>query len=74
MDGQTKHVLLAAAAAELLMRIPTDPLHHEAIWDRAAGALIVEEAGGRVTDLDGLAFDFTTGPSSPAKHRDRRVQ
>jgi len=61
MDGQTKHVLLAAGAAELLMRIPTDPLYREAIWDQAAGALIVEEAGGRVTDLDGLALDFTTG-------------
>jgi 3'(2'), 5'-bisphosphate nucleotidase len=61
MDGQTKQVLLAAGAAELLMRIPTDPLYREAIWDQAAGALIVEEAGGRVTDLDGLALDFTTG-------------
>jgi 3'(2'), 5'-bisphosphate nucleotidase len=61
MDGQTKQVLLAAGAAELLMRIPTDPNYREAIWDQAAGALLVEEAGGRVTDLDGLPLDFTTG-------------
>jgi 3'(2'), 5'-bisphosphate nucleotidase len=61
MDGQTKQVLLAVGAAELLMRIPTDPDYREAIWDEAAGALLVEEAGGRVTDLDGLALDFTTG-------------
>jgi 3'(2'), 5'-bisphosphate nucleotidase len=61
MDGQTKQVLLAAGAAELLMRIPIDPDYREAIWDQAAGALLVEEAGGRVTDLDGLPLDFTTG-------------
>ena len=61
MDGQTKQLLIAAGAAELLMRIPTDPGYREAIWDQAAGALLVEEAGGRVTDLDGLPLDFTTG-------------
>jgi myo-inositol-1(or 4)-monophosphatase len=26
-------------------------------WDVAAGALIVEEAGGRVSDFEGQAFD-----------------
>jgi 3'(2'), 5'-bisphosphate nucleotidase len=61
MDGQTKQVLLAAGASELLMRIPTDADYREAIWDQAAGALLVEEAGGRVTDLGGLPLDFTTG-------------
>lgn len=30
-------------------------------WDVAAGRLIVEEAGGRVTRLDGGAFDFGLG-------------
>lgn len=74
LDGQTKHVLLAAGAAELLMRIPSDPLYREAIWDQAAGALIVEEAGGRVTDFEGLALDFTTGPSPPTKHGPHCVQ
>jgi 3'(2'), 5'-bisphosphate nucleotidase len=61
MDGQTKHVLVAAGAAELVMRLPIDREYREAIWDHAAGSLLVEEAGGRVTDLDGLALDFTTG-------------
>jgi 3'(2'), 5'-bisphosphate nucleotidase len=61
MDGQAKQVLLAAGAAELLMRIPIDRAYREAIWDQAAGSLLVEEAGGRVTDLDGLPLDFTTG-------------
>ena len=30
-------------------------------WDVAAGALIVEEAGGRVTGMDGSAFDVEAG-------------
>ena len=30
-------------------------------WDVAAGALIVEEAGGRVTGMDGSAFDAAAG-------------
>ena len=30
-------------------------------WDHAGGVLIYEEAGGKVTDLDGLSIDFTTG-------------
>jgi len=31
------------------------------VWDHAAGVLIVEEAGGRVTDLLGKPIDFTHG-------------
>lgn len=30
-------------------------------WDMAAGALIVQEAGGRVSNLDGTAFDLHRG-------------
>jgi 3'(2'), 5'-bisphosphate nucleotidase len=30
-------------------------------WDHAGGVLIYEEAGGKVTDLDGKAIDFSTG-------------
>jgi len=61
MDSQAKHVLLAAGAAELLLRFPSDPAYHEAIWDQAAGSLLIEEAGGRVTDTEGRSLDFTTG-------------
>jgi 3'(2'), 5'-bisphosphate nucleotidase len=61
MDSQAKHVLLAAGAAELLMRSPIDRQYREAIWDEAAGSLLIEEAGGRVTDLAGQPLDFTTG-------------
>jgi len=61
MDGQAKQVLLAAGGAELVMRIPMDREYREAIWDQAAGSLLVEEAGGCVSDLHGRPLDFTTG-------------
>jgi 3'(2'), 5'-bisphosphate nucleotidase len=60
MDGQAKHVALAAGAGDLLLRFP--PRHfHDAIWDYAPGSLLIEEAGGRMTDLAGRALDFTAG-------------
>ena len=31
------------------------------MWDHAAGALIVQEAGGKVTDLTGRPLDFSPG-------------
>lgn len=60
MDSQAKHVLVAAGEAELMMRLPRGG-YKEAIWDQAAGTLLIEEAGGRVTDLAGRPFDFSTG-------------
>jgi myo-inositol-1(or 4)-monophosphatase len=30
-------------------------------WDVAAGLLLLDEAGGRATDLDGLPFDLARG-------------
>ncbi len=41
-------------------------------WDVAAGALLVEEAGGRVTNMDATPFDLTRGQivaSNGAIHR-----
>ncbi|NPA07313.1 MAG: 3'(2'),5'-bisphosphate nucleotidase [Chloroflexi bacterium] len=63
LDSQAKYALLAAGAAEIYLRIPPPqrPDYKEKIWDQAAGALLVIEAGGRVTDLDGRALDFSQG-------------
>ncbi len=62
MDSQAKHVVLAAGRADLLIRVPAAKSFRDKIWDQAAGSLIIEEAGGRVTDLYGTRLDFGTGP------------
>ena len=61
MDGQTKYAALAWGSVELYLYTPTEPGRREWIWDHAAGAICVEEAGGRVTDLDGKPLDFSRG-------------
>jgi 3'(2'), 5'-bisphosphate nucleotidase len=63
MDSQAKYAVLAAGGAEILLRLlsPSRPDYREKIWDQAAGSLVVEEAGGRVTDLDGKHLDFSQG-------------
>ena len=61
MDSQAKHVTVAAGVSDLLMRFPPDAGFHDAVWDQAAGALLIEEAGGCVTDLAGQPLDFTGG-------------
>ena len=65
MDSQAKYVVLAAGQGDLYLRLLSfdKPNYREKIWDQAAGSIIIEEAGGRVTDLDGLALDFTAGRS-----------
>lgn len=65
MDSQAKYAVLAAGAGDLMVRLlsPDKPDYREKIWDQAAGSIIIEEAGGRVSDLDGKPFDFTTGRS-----------
>jgi 3'(2'), 5'-bisphosphate nucleotidase len=61
MDSQAKHALIAVGQADVFVRIPADTQYREQVWDHAAGTLIVEEAGGRVTDLDGHPLDFNAG-------------
>jgi 3'(2'), 5'-bisphosphate nucleotidase len=34
---------------------------HNLCWDHAPGTLIVQEAGGIVTDMNGKEYDFTLG-------------
>jgi len=63
MDSQAKYAVLAAGQGELLVRLlsPSQPDYREKIWDQAAGSLVLEEAGGVITDLDGKPLDFTSG-------------
>ena len=63
MDSQAKYAILAAGEGEIYLRLlsPRKPNYREKIWDQAAGSLVIEEAGGTVTDLDGKPLDFTAG-------------
>jgi 3'(2'), 5'-bisphosphate nucleotidase len=63
MDSQAKYAVLAAGGGEVIIRLlSTDrPDYLEKIWDQAAGAIILEEAGGRLTDLSGAPLDFGQG-------------
>jgi 3'(2'), 5'-bisphosphate nucleotidase len=63
LDSLAKYALLALGKGDLLFRLisPGARHYHEKIWDQAAGMLVVEEAGGRITDLDGRRLDFSTG-------------
>jgi 3'(2'), 5'-bisphosphate nucleotidase len=63
MDSQAKFAVLAVGGGELLFRLisPHQPNYVESIWDQAAGSLIVEEAGGQVSDLRGRPLDFGRG-------------
>ena len=63
MDSQAKYALLASGAGEIYLRLlsPSQPEYRERIWDQAAGSLILEEAGGRISDLDGKKLDFSRG-------------
>jgi 3'(2'), 5'-bisphosphate nucleotidase len=63
MDSQAKYALLAAGAGDVVLRLLSKdrPTYKEKIWDQAAGSLVVKEAGGRITDLDGKPLDFRHG-------------
>ena len=62
MDSQVKYGAVARGDAALYLRLPStkSPNYREKIWDHAAGALIVEEAGGRVTDMHGRPLDLAS--------------
>lgn len=62
VDSQAKYGIVASGEAALYLRLPSPkyPDYRENIWDHAAGAIVVEEAGGQVTDMYGNPLDFFT--------------
>jgi 3'(2'), 5'-bisphosphate nucleotidase len=60
LDSQTKYAVVARGDASVYLRLPHGG-YRENVWDHAAGSLIVSEAGGLVTDIEGRPLDFTTG-------------
>lgn len=61
LDSQAKYAVVARGEAGIYLRLPTRPGYVEKIWDHAAGVLVVEEAGGRVTDVSGKPLAFRHG-------------
>lgn len=61
MDSQAKYGLVARGEAQVYLRLPKLD-YVEWIWDHAAGSLMIQEAGGKVTDTHGNELDFSLGP------------
>ncbi len=67
IDSQCKYAVVARGEASIYLRLPRRADYREKAWDHAAGTVIIEEAGGRVSDLEGHPLDFTGG-STLARH------
>ncbi len=61
MDSQAKYAIVARGDAEIYMRLPAKYGYKEKIWDHAGGVLVVEEAGGRISDVEGRPLEFNHG-------------
>ncbi|XP_049384654.1 PAP-specific phosphatase HAL2-like [Solanum stenotomum] len=58
--SMVKYAAIARGDAEIYMKFARAG-YKEKIWDHAAGVLIIEEAGGVVTDAGGQPLDFSKG-------------
>ncbi|CAK9075000.1 unnamed protein product [Durusdinium trenchii] len=58
MDSQCKFGVLARGEASLYLRLSD---RDQSIWDIAPGAMVVQEAGGQVTDVRGRPLSFSAG-------------
>jgi len=61
IDSQCKYAAVSRGDASIYLRLPTSAEYREKIWDHAAGMIVVEEAGGTVTDVTGALLDFSLG-------------
>lgn len=64
VDSQVKYGLLACGEGEIILRFtpPDNPNYREKVWDHVGGAIILHEAGGKVTDVFGKAFQYNGEP------------
>ncbi|CAN1154119.1 PAP-specific phosphatase HAL2-like [Linum perenne] len=60
VHSMVKYAAIARGDAEIFMKFARSG-YKEKIWDHAAGVVIVEEAGGVVTDAGGRPLDFSKG-------------
>ncbi|KAI0033603.1 3',5'-bisphosphate nucleotidase [Vararia minispora EC-137] len=63
MDSQAKYAALARgdSSGGVYLRLPANTEYREKIWDHAPGSLLVEEAGGIISDAFGKPLDFGAG-------------
>ena len=63
MDSQAKYAVVAMGVSDLFFYLVSrrNPAQRMKIWDVAPGALVVEEAGGKITDMQGGVLDYTCG-------------
>jgi 3'(2'), 5'-bisphosphate nucleotidase len=61
IDSQCKYAAVGRGDASIYLRLPTRKGYEEKIWDHAAGAAVIREAGGRVSDVRGRDLDFSLG-------------
>ncbi|KZT03058.1 3(2),5-bisphosphate nucleotidase HAL2 [Laetiporus sulphureus 93-53] len=61
MDSQAKYCALVRGEGGVYLRMPTGTGYKEKIWDHAPGSVLVEEAGGVITDSRGEPLDFGLG-------------
>jgi len=61
IDSQCKYGTVARGDVAIYLRYPKDDVYREKIWDHAAGSIVVQEAGGTVTDIFGKPLDFSRG-------------
>ncbi|TFK62622.1 3(2),5-bisphosphate nucleotidase HAL2 [Pluteus cervinus] len=67
-DSQAKYGCLSRGEGGVYIRLPTGVGYTEKIWDHAPGSLLVEEAGGIITDSRGLPLDFGLGRTLGENH------
>lgn len=65
IDGMGKYAQIAGGQASAYLR-RGGTKRKESIWDHAAGTILLQEAGGVVTDLHGKPLDFSQGPTLSA--------
>jgi 3'(2'), 5'-bisphosphate nucleotidase len=61
MDSQCKYASISRGDGDIYLRLPVSASYEEKIWDHASGVLLVGEAGGKVTDVNGNKIDFSQG-------------
>lgn len=68
VDSQAKYAIVARGQAQLYLRIPSHQhsTYRENIWDHAPGALLVQEAGGVVSNRFGEPLDLYSSPQMKA--------